>query len=1073
MKTKVHLLCVGLFFFSCCKSAQVPSAQTSMKSLPVLDSVLEAYLEASGGREALLRVENRLCSGRLTWLFPDGNPSELVIPAQVFASGPDRWRLLLDTSHGPMAMGFDGRDGWVQNSDRIYMDDKQQMSSLAFLFSAQGPLHPADYFPDLALVSKETVAGRALFRVEPRASGNQNNCLYFDARSGLLVKIGDDLELGDYREVQGITLPFRIAVKRGKNTATYTFDRVEYNAPLSLDKTSRPTSDQVFPEAFEGLADSPVLPLLIEFPSGHEDMNVPCRDGRFLYDLICGRGYRRGLEIGTFTGYSALWFGWAFQHTGGSLITIEIEKEPGEEAQQNVRRAGLEDIIDARIADAFAEIPKIPGEFDFVFIDAWKPDYMRFLEMLRGRVKPGGVIVAHNVTNYARDMQDFLKTIRDDPGLETTLHEISAEGMSISFVRDPESNGEERIKVLIQMLGSEEWEKAVGELAGVGEDAVPHLIKAMRDYSGHRYLPYRAALTLGRIGSGPSFQGLLEAFEDPSVQDYVKRGIIQGLGEIRTDSAAQALIRFAQDVTLGSPLRRTAVRALANFPTDEVLDVLNRILQEEGSALGYPVTQAFAEIGTEAALDALLAAFQRDPGYLFGAEVLDILQKKRPDALLPLLFETLRQESWWNWHRASEALVKTGKPAEQNLIDMLEEEHAELRRRAACILGQIPSERAVEPLISSLDEKDWMVRNEALVALARIHRGRPMQPLIDRILKEQPDAEWASGFLSQAASRLEHPGFASEIPPPAVTPYDLDTAVSLPVYPELLVARPSFSSPVRDKDHKEYITAVTKDQELILVPVTIENGEPYVYARHGKGTQLAIDAADFPALASSGLHSEQILDHTQTITGRSIAEITALGRPERSSGVGFMARDEDIISVLLGDNRLVRSLGLRHPDLARPMFHLWNLILENIKANRSQQRPWGEVEHFFYNGKTVYFEVTSTKGWQESIFEDEIYGGLHIHVRRDLDDSEKAFLGKKYGHLKPGQIRDMDHALTHIHLSEMEPYYIMRYGFYEGHTDYRADPLAIAFIFGLRSLEDIEAAFPGKLYEELTTHFTR
>jgi hypothetical protein len=54
----------------------------------------------------------------------------------------------------------------------------------------------------------------------------------------------------------------------------------------------------------------------------------------------------------------------------------------------------------------------------------------------------------------------------------------------------------------------------------------------------------------------------------------------------------------------------------------------------------------------------------------------------------------------------------------------------------------------------------------------------------------------------------------------------------------------------------------------------------------------------------------------------------------------------------------------------------------------------------------------------------------------------------------------------------MEPYYVMRYGFYEGHTSYRVDPIAIAFIFGLRSLEEVEAAFPGAIYETLTTHFT-
>jgi hypothetical protein len=60
-----------------------------------------------------------------------------------------------------------------------------------------------------------------------------------------------------------------------------------------------------------------------------------------------------------------------------------------------------------------------------------------------------------------------------------------------------------------------------------------------------------------------------------------------------------------------------------------------------------------------------------------------------------------------------------------------------------------------------------------------------------------------------------------------------------------------------------------------------------------------------------------------------------------------------------------------------------------------------------------------------------------------------------------------------VNIGEMVPYYIMRYGFYEGHTDYRADPVAVAWIFGLKSLEQIEAVFPGRLEDVLTQHFTR
>jgi hypothetical protein len=61
--------------------------------------------------------------------------------------------------------------------------------------------------------------------------------------------------------------------------------------------------------------------------------------------------------------------------------------------------------------------------------------------------------------------------------------------------------------------------------------------------------------------------------------------------------------------------------------------------------------------------------------------------------------------------------------------------------------------------------------------------------------------------------------------------------------------------------------------------------------------------------------------------------------------------------------------------------------------------------------------------------------------------------------------------LSRFQTGEMQPQYIMRYGFYEGHTFWRTDPIAIAFIFGMRSLVEIETAFSGKLFEMLTEHF--
>ena len=188
-------------------------------------------------------------------------------------------------------------------------------------------------------------------------------------------------------------------------------------------------------DPFSGITNEKVLAMLKHLPYRHGGMNVPASDGRLLYDIIMEHGYKRGLEVGTSNGYSTLWIGLAFQQTGGEMITIEIEPSRAREAQENFIHAGLETTIDSRINDALKEIPTLKGEFDFVFLDAWKPDYIKYLEMVLPKMKPGGVITAHNVTSQGPDMRDFLDAIKDNPQLETTINRSSRAGVSVSFVK--------------------------------------------------------------------------------------------------------------------------------------------------------------------------------------------------------------------------------------------------------------------------------------------------------------------------------------------------------------------------------------------------------------------------------------------------------------------------------------------------------------------------------------------------------------------------------------------------------------------------------------------------------------
>lgn len=290
---------------------------------------------------------------------------------------------------------------------------------------------------------------------------------------------------------------------------------------------------------------------------------------------------------------------------------------------------------------------------------------------------------------------------------------------------------------------------------------------------------------------------------------------------------------------------------------------------------------------------------------------------------------------------------------------------------------------------------------------------------------------------------------------------------SLKLFPHTYDRMPRIPSPTVMEDGTEIVVAYTKNKKYICLPVTVENGKPLVYSRGtgqmGKGKQLGVDAADFPTLAETGLHSEIELDQTKTITGRSVAVITEIGRPERSSGAGFMAHDEDIISVLKGDNRLVQQMGLTHPQTAKALFHVWNLVFF----------PYQDIEFLLYNGKRIYLEIQGSKGWQDSIFDDEIQGQYTLKIWRELEPGEMAFLNKKYPDLDDELMARLIGDLSHINTGEMAFYYIMRYGFYEGHTDFRTDPIAVAFIFGLRSLEEIEEAFEGNLCKALNEHFTR
>jgi hypothetical protein len=284
------------------------------------------------------------------------------------------------------------------------------------------------------------------------------------------------------------------------------------------------------------------------------------------------------------------------------------------------------------------------------------------------------------------------------------------------------------------------------------------------------------------------------------------------------------------------------------------------------------------------------------------------------------------------------------------------------------------------------------------------------------------------------------------------------------LYPEVNLIQPELPSPFTTKFGKEYVVAVTKDSTFAIIDVTLSN-ERMV-------KQLIIDTLDFPELAKTGLHSETRLKETKTITGRTISEINTFAFPRSLSHDGFLAYDESVLSVILADNRIVSKLKLTHPKMAKPLFHVLNMIETDLHLNRwnKARHKWENINYFFYNGKKVYVECEDTKGGQQSIFNDGIDGALYINIWRELDTEEINYLKKSYSYLSTEQFKAFIDLLTKVNTGEMEPQYIMRYGFYEGHTFWRTDPISLSVIFNLIDIKDIDNYLDKRLYEIVTTH---
>ena len=160
--------------------------------------------------------------------------------------------------------------------------------------------------------------------------------------------------------------------------------------------------------------------------------NVGRDNAELLALLVKSCGAKRVLEVGTSNGYSTLWFARALLETGGGeVVAIEYDAGRAALAREHYQRAGLDNITLVE-GDARELIGQQHGPFDFVFLDADKPQYADYLRAVLPLVRPGGLIVGDDTQSMRGEMPEYIELVFSHPELQSVEVPID-DGIIISY----------------------------------------------------------------------------------------------------------------------------------------------------------------------------------------------------------------------------------------------------------------------------------------------------------------------------------------------------------------------------------------------------------------------------------------------------------------------------------------------------------------------------------------------------------------------------------------------------------------------------------------------------------------
>ncbi len=169
-----------------------------------------------------------------------------------------------------------------------------------------------------------------------------------------------------------------------------------------------------------------------EVPHSRKMLNITPDTGRLLWILVRTRRATRILEVGTSNAYSTIWLADAAREISGQVITLERSPDKVAHARANLSEAGLAEYVDLKEGDAAEALKQLSGPFDLVFLDADRPQYLTYFELVFPKLVSGGLLVADNAVSHAHELAAYLTRVKADPRLFSVTLPVG-KGEELSF----------------------------------------------------------------------------------------------------------------------------------------------------------------------------------------------------------------------------------------------------------------------------------------------------------------------------------------------------------------------------------------------------------------------------------------------------------------------------------------------------------------------------------------------------------------------------------------------------------------------------------------------------------------